>query len=98
MTAERILIVDDTPANIGLLADALESRGYEILVASNASEGLTIAQESLPDLILLDVVMPGEDGFVVCRWLKENERTKAIPIIFVTAKDETEYLLRGFRA
>jgi len=98
MTSEKILIVDDTPGNIGLLADALEPRGYEILAASRAQEALKIAAESLPDLILLDVVMPDSDGFAVCRALKKIETTRAIPVLFVTAKDETEYLLRGFRS
>ena len=75
----------------------LEPRGYEILAASNAEQALRIAAKSLPDLILLDVVMPGTDGFAVCRQLKETEATRAIPVLFVTAKDETESLLRGFR-
>src|ERR1700730_18358839 len=98
MTAEKILIIDDTPANIALLADALEPRGYEILAASSAEEGLSIAAQSLPDLILLDVVMPDRDGFGVCGALKANAATHAIPVLFVTAKDETQDVLCGFRA
>jgi DNA-binding NtrC family response regulator len=97
MTAEKILIVDDTAANIRLLAGVLEPRGYEILTASNAEQALRIASKTLPDLILLDVVLPGIDGFAVCRALKEKESTRVIPVLFVTAKDETESLLQGFR-
>ena len=76
MTSEKILIVDDTPANIQLLAGVLEPRGYEILTASNAEQALRIAARTQPDLILLDVVMPGTDGFAVCRELKD-ERSDA---------------------
>jgi DNA-binding NtrC family response regulator len=97
MTGDRILIVDDAPANIRLLAGVLEPRGYEILTASNADQALRIAAKGHPDLILLDVVMPGTDGFSVCRQLKDAEATRAIPVLFVTAKDDTESLLRGFR-
>jgi len=96
MANEKILIVDDTAANVHLLATVLEPRGYEILAASNAEQGLKVAAKTRPDLILLDVVMPGRDGFAVCRALKENEATRAIPVLFVTAKVEHESLLRGF--
>jgi DNA-binding NtrC family response regulator len=98
MTSEKILIVDDTAANIHVLAGVLEPRGYEILAASNAEQALRIAAKTLPDLVLLDVVLPGVDGFSVCRTLKEKETTRAIPVLFVTAKDDTEWVLRGFRA
>ena len=97
MTSERILIVDDAPTNIRLLAGVLEPRGYEILTAANADQALRIAVKAHPDLILLDVVMPGADGFAVCRQLKDADATRAIPVLFVTAKDDTESLLRGFR-
>jgi DNA-binding NtrC family response regulator len=95
-TNERILIVDDTPANVHLLASLLEPRGYEILAASNAGQALKIAAKTLPDVILLDVVLPGTDGFSVCRALKENESTSTTPVLFVTAKDDVESLLKGF--
>jgi len=97
MTNEKILIVDDAAANIHLLATVLEPRGYEILAASNAEQGLKIAAKTQPDMILLDVVLPGMDGFSVCRALKANEATQAVPVLFVTAKDEPESLLRGFQ-
>lgn len=98
MAAEKILIVDDTPTNIHLLAGLLEPQGYEILAASSADQALRIVAKTLPDLILLDVVLPGVDGFSLCRSLKENQATHAIPVLFVTAKDGTECVLRGFRS
>lgn len=81
-----ILIVDDVPTNVQILAEALSS-GYRIKVASNGIDALKIAQRERPDLILLDVMMPGMDGFEVCRQLKEDASTHKIPVIFVTAKN-----------
>jgi DNA-binding NtrC family response regulator len=98
MKPEKILIVDDTPANIRILTDALEPRGYEILAASCAEQGLRAAAKARPDLILLDVVMPDRDGYSVCRELKADEATRHIPVLFVTAKDETRHVLKGFDA
>jgi DNA-binding NtrC family response regulator len=97
MATEKILIVDDTPTNIDLLARLLEPRGYDILTASNPAQALRIARRSRPHLILLDVVLPDGDGFSVCRDLKADDATRATPVLFVTAKDDAECLLRGFR-
>jgi DNA-binding NtrC family response regulator len=97
MTREKILIIDDTPANIDLLTDALEPRGHEILAAPGGEAGLKIAAKAVPDLILLDVVMPGRDGFEICRELKADDATANIPVIFITAKQETANVLNGFR-
>lgn len=80
-----ILIVDDVPTNVKILAEALSSL-YRIKVANNGADVLKIVHRELPDLILLDVMMPEIDGFEVCRRLKENTITQNIPIIFVTAK------------
>jgi len=94
----KILIVDDIPANLNILRKALESEGYNILVAPSGEVALKIAARATPELILLDVVMPGIDGFETCRQLKQNESTQDIPVIFVTAaKDETESIIEGFR-
>lgn len=81
-----ILIVDDVPTNVQILAEAL-SPVYRIKVASNGMDALKIAQRKLPDLILLDVMMPRMDGFEVCRRLKADTHTHKIPVIFVTAKN-----------
>ncbi|MEI9898198.1 MAG: response regulator [Chthoniobacter sp.] len=97
MSREKILIVDDTPTNIDLLTAALEPRGYEILAAPGGEAGLKIAAKALPDLILLDVVMPGRDGFAICRELKAEEATREIPVLFITAKQETASVVNGFR-
>ena len=97
MNREKILIIDDTPANIDLLTEALERRGHEILAAPGGEAGLKIAAKALPDLILLDVVMPGRDGFAICRELKAEDATRDIPVLFITAKHETAHVLNGFR-
>ena len=97
MSREKILIIDDTPANIDLLTAALEPRGFEILAAPGGEAGLKIAAKALPDLILLDVVMPGRDGFAICRELKAGDTTREIPVLFITAKQETASVVNGFR-
>jgi len=93
----KILIVDDIPANLTILSDALEPEGYQILADPSGEVALKVARRALPDLILLDVLMPGIDGFETCRRLKKDEETRDIPVIFVTAKDETESVIEGFR-
>lgn len=82
----KILVVDDEPANIELLAAVLEEDG-EILFATSGAAALTVAEAERPDIVLLDVVMPGLDGFEVCRRLKDNPATAQIPVIFVTSLD-----------
>jgi DNA-binding NtrC family response regulator len=93
----KILIVDDNPANIRILTETLEPEGHEIYAAAHAEQALKLASRIMPDLILLDVVMPGRDGFSICQILKGDETTREIPVLFVTAKLETESILRGFR-
>ena len=97
MNPSKILIVDDNPANIRVLTETLEPEGYEIFAAANAEQTLRLAAKVLPDLILLDIVMPGRDGFSTCQALKAGETTREIPVLFVTAKQETESILRGFK-
>jgi len=91
----RVLIVDDTSANLKLLRDSLEPEDYEIMVATNGKMALRIATANLPDIILLDVVMPDINGYEVCRRLKENKSTANIPVIFVTVKDEQNSIIEG---
>jgi DNA-binding NtrC family response regulator len=92
----KILIADDTPANVALLSDTLEPHGYEILVAPNGEVALKVAARALPDLILMDVIMPGRDGFSICAELKQMEATRDIPVIFITGMNETSQVTRGF--
>ncbi len=94
----KILLVDDIVTNLKILRDALEPEGYELLVASDGPTALRAAATSLPDLILLDIVMPEMDGYEVCRHLKATEATRAIPVIFITARDEADDLVEAFRA
>ena len=93
-----VLIVDDTPANIGVIAENLEQNGYRVLVAQDGEEGLERAAFVQPDLILLDVMMPHLDGFEVCRRLKKQAATRDIPVIFMTARAENDDKLNGFKA
>jgi DNA-binding NtrC family response regulator len=91
-----ILVVDDNPANIGVLLDYLARQGFTVLVARDGESALTQAQYAGPDLILLDVLMPGLDGYDTCRQLKERPETREIPVIFVTALADTAAKVRGF--
>ncbi|HPE33640.1 MAG TPA: response regulator [Bacteroidales bacterium] len=91
-----ILIVDDVPKNIELAANILQAKNYNITFATSGEAALEKVKSIDFDLILLDVMMPGMDGFEVCRLLKENSNTKDIPIIFLTAKSETENVVKGF--
>lgn len=94
--AGTIMIVDDTPANLSYLSDALNEVGYRVLVAVDGHSAIRQLQHVTPDLILLDVVMPGIDGFETCRRLKDSGATRDIPIVFMTALDGTDNIVRGF--
>ena len=93
-----ILIVDDIPANLGVMVDLLESEGHRVTVARSGTEGFQKAEQEQPDLVLLDVMMPGEDGFSVCRRLKAAPQTRHIPVIFMTSLDDLQDKLAGFDA
>ena len=84
---KKILIVDDEPEVRGLIKDKLSQNKYAIITAANGEEALIIARNSPPDLILLDIAMPGMDGYAVCEKLKSEPITKNIPILFLTGKD-----------
>ena len=93
---QRILIVDDAPRNISLLGELLKDK-YNIQVANNGEKAIRIAQEDTQlDLVLLDVMMPKMDGYEVCERLKKDERTRKIPIIFITGKDREQDEIKGF--
>lgn len=95
---ERVLVVDDTPANLALLLDALTAAGHELLVAESGTSALAVLEHTTPDLILLDLVMPGMDGVETCRRLKRRPECAAVPVIFMTAVEEPEQKLRAFAA
>lgn len=92
----RIMIVDDETKNIQVLGTLLQQKGYYIYVAQNGKEALEIINEILPDLVLLDIMMPELDGFEVCRLLKSEPRTRDIPVIFLTVKSDTADIVKGF--
>ena len=92
---ETVLVVDDTPANLSLLA-ALLSPHWRVLLATSGAKALELAARHRPDLILLDVMMPGLDGYETCRRLKADERTQGTPVIFLTALNQPEDETRGF--
>ena len=94
----QILLVDDHPDNLAVLSTVLEREGYRIMFAKDGATALELAQKALPDLILLDVMMPGIDGFETCRRLKANPKTSDIPIIFLTARIDTSDVVEGFQA
>jgi adenylate cyclase len=93
-----ILIVDDTPANLGVVVEGLEDRGFRVVVAEDGEEGVQRAEFVRPDLILLDVMMPGLSGFEACRRLKALDSTRDIPVMFMTSLTDTESKVTGFGA
>jgi DNA-binding NtrC family response regulator len=93
---QEILVVEDTQANLRLLADILTKQGYRVRPASDGSLALKSVAAKAPDLILLDVNMPGMDGYEVCRRLKADERSRRVPIIFISAFSETDQKVKGF--
>jgi DNA-binding response OmpR family regulator/DNA-binding CsgD family transcriptional regulator len=98
MNGDLVLIVDDVPDNLAVLHDALDESGYTVLVATNGESALQRAAEAQPDIVLLDAVMPGMDGFEVARRLKAAPLTAHVPIIFMTGLTETEHVVRAYEA
>ena len=96
MCKDTILIIDDTPDNIKVLYQFLVGAGFEVLIAEDGEEGIQVTKNARPDLILLDVMMPGLNGFEVCQLLKEEPSTREIPIIFITALSQTSDKIKGF--
>lgn len=97
-TQGNILIVDDTPDNLRLLANMLIERGYKVRPAPSGTHALATTRKEIPDLILLDVMMPEMDGYEVCRTLKAEKQTRDIPVIFLSALNELEDKMKGFEA
>ena len=93
---QRVLIVDDNPENLRVAATVINNAGYDVMLALNGAEGISCAQQNLPDVILLDIMMPEMDGYEACRQLKKMPETKDIPIIFVSARDEIKDIRQAF--
>jgi CheY-like chemotaxis protein len=91
----RVLVVDDDPSMRRLLRVMLEPKGFSVTEANSGAHALNVARRELPDVVLLDIMMPDIDGFGVCRELKLNATTKEIPVIFVTAKAGREHFEKG---
>ncbi|HTI18862.1 MAG TPA: response regulator transcription factor [Trinickia sp.] len=91
-----VLIVDDTPDNLALLSDTLHAAGYAVLVAQNGEAALKCLSRVTPDVVLMDAMMPGMDGFETCRQLKLDTRHAHLPVIFMTALVESEHVVKGF--
>jgi two-component system cell cycle response regulator len=94
----RILVVDDIEANVRLLQAKLQAEYYDVLTAADGAAALELAAREKPDLVLLDVMMPGMDGFEVCRRLKEEPATRHIPVVLVTALDGRADRITGLEA
>jgi DNA-binding NarL/FixJ family response regulator len=95
---KRLLVVDDEPNLLRAVAAVLRGEGFDVATARSAREALLTIAESVPDLIVSDIRMPGMDGFAFARQLRQSPQTALIPIVFLTAKDETEDRVEGFRS
>ncbi|MFA6014800.1 MAG: SpoIIE family protein phosphatase [Gallionellaceae bacterium] len=98
MFPRTVLLVDDSPVNLGVVVEGLERHGFDVLVAVDGEEALERVEVASSDLILLDVMMPGIDGFEVCRRLKAQDHTRDIPVLFMTSLSGTEDKVKGFDA
>src|ERR1700741_5376997 len=92
------LVVDDSPETLRLLTDALDDAGMTVMVALDGASAMRIVEQITPDIILLDAVMPGMDGFETCRRLKRDGALSNVPVIFMTGLTETEHIVRGLEA
>lgn len=93
-----VLVIDDSPGTLGMLNDTLELAGYTVLVAQSALAALALVERVTPDIVLLDAVMPGMDGFEACRRLKRIRALASTPIVFMTGLTESEHVVRGLAA
>ena len=98
MSKGKILIVDDSGLVRLVVSDELIKLGYETIKATNSDQAIKMCQKKKPDLVLMDVMLPGRDGFETCKLLKQNTDTKFIPVIFMTAKDKPQDYQAGKRA
>ena len=96
--AQRILVVDDTPQNVKLLADLLSAKGYEISTAASGEQALESIASKPPDLVLLDIMMPGISGYEVCHRIRENPATALLPVVLATSLDPNQERIKGIEA
>jgi DNA-binding response OmpR family regulator len=95
---DSILVVDDTPETLGLLTDTLDHAGFTVLIATDGESALDLLEQITPDLVLMDAVMPGMDGFETCRQLKRERMLTQLPVIFMTGLTDTEHVVQGLAA
>ena len=93
----KVLVIDDSPTEVHVLQTLLEKNGHEVVVANSGEEGIVVAKETLPDVVLMDVVMPGMNGFQATRQLSKQTETAATPVIIVTTKDQETDRMWGLR-
>ena len=98
MSQPKILVVDDTPSNVKLLADVLGAKGYAVITAASGGDALARVEHERPDLVLLDVMMPGMSGYDVCRKLRANPATTMLPVVMITALDPGQERVKGIEA
>jgi DNA-binding response OmpR family regulator len=98
MRRDTLLVVDDTPETLGFLTDTLDGAGFTVLIATDGASALDLVDQITPDLVLMDAVMPGIDGFETCRRLKNDKLLSYLPIIFMTGLSETEHVIQGLAA
>ncbi len=98
MRRDTLLVVDDTPETLGFLTDTLDHAGFTVLIATDGESALALVEQITPDLVLMDAVMPGMDGFATCRRLKGERLLAHLPVIFMTGLSETEHVVQGLAA
>jgi DNA-binding response OmpR family regulator len=95
---DTILVVDDTPETLGFLTDTLDDAGFTVLIATDGESALALVDQITPDLVLMDALMPGMDGFETCRRLKNEKLLSHVPVVFMTGLSETEHVVQGLAA
>ncbi len=93
----KVLIIDDSPTEMQLLTNIMEKNGYEVITAANGESGVSVAKKTRPDVILMDVVMPGMNGFQATRQLSKDAKTAHIPVVIITTKDQETDRIWGMR-
>ncbi len=98
MRRDTVLVVDDTPETLGFLTDTLDHAGFTVLIATDGESALQLVEQITPDLVLMDAVMPGMNGFETCRRLKQRRMLSHMPVIFMTGLSQTEHVVEGLAA